>query len=112
MTDQIERRNRPALSLHVPEPEGRPGDEPDFSHIVIPAAGEAPRPDVAVAAAETHPLCFSMIRVLDDDHKAVGPWDPRLDAETVRRILRDMMMIRASTTGCIAPSARARLAST
>ena len=29
----------PPLSLHVPEPEGRPGDEPDFSRIVIPAAG-------------------------------------------------------------------------
>jgi 2-oxoisovalerate dehydrogenase E1 component alpha subunit len=32
------RSNRPALELHVPEPEARPGDEIDFSHIAIPPA--------------------------------------------------------------------------
>ena len=37
------RRNRPALSLHVPEPDARPGDEVDFSAIPIPAAGSVPR---------------------------------------------------------------------
>src|SRR3990170_92035 len=37
-------RNRPQLALHVPEPDARPGDEADFSHIPIPAAGSAPRP--------------------------------------------------------------------
>ena len=39
MTSKTERRNRPALSLHVPEPDARPGDAVDFSDIVIPAAG-------------------------------------------------------------------------
>ena len=24
------------LSIHIPEPPGRPGDSPDFSHIKIP----------------------------------------------------------------------------
>ncbi len=94
MADKIERRNRPALSLHVPEPDGRPGDEPDFSAINIPAAGGAARPDVAAPASETHPLCFDLIRVLDDDGKAVGAWDPRLDPDTLRRMLRDMVMVR------------------
>ena len=32
------------LSLHVPEPEVRPGDTPDFSKVVIPKAGSVPRP--------------------------------------------------------------------
>jgi 2-oxoisovalerate dehydrogenase E1 component alpha subunit len=95
MADKSERRNRPALSLHVPEPDARPGDEPDFSRIEIPAAGSVPRPDVAAAPSETHPLCFTLVRVLDDDANAVGPWDPRLDPETLRRMLRDMMMVRA-----------------
>ena len=95
MADKSERRNRPALSLHVPEPDARPGDEVDFSRIVIPAAGGAPRPDVSAAAVETHPLCFTLIRVLGEDDEAVGPWDPRLDPETLRRMLRDMMMVRA-----------------
>ena len=30
------RSNRPALSLDVPEPPARPGEEPDFSHIRVP----------------------------------------------------------------------------
>ena len=94
MADKIERRNRPALSLHVPEPDARPGDEPDFSRIQIPAAGSVPRPDVAAQPAETHPLCFTLERVLDDEANAVGPWDPRLDPDTLRRMLRDMMMVR------------------
>jgi 2-oxoisovalerate dehydrogenase E1 component alpha subunit len=94
MTDKIERRNRPALSLHVPEPDARPGDAADFSDVAIPAAGSVPRPDVAVAAAETHPLCFTLVRVLDDEGKAVGPWDPRLDPEKLRRMLRDMALVR------------------
>ncbi|MFN3945040.1 MAG: 3-methyl-2-oxobutanoate dehydrogenase (2-methylpropanoyl-transferring) subunit alpha [Allosphingosinicella sp.] len=94
MTDQIERRNRPALALHVPEPDTRPGDEPDFSHIDIPAAGSLRRPDVAASPRETHELVYSLVRVLDDEGAAVGPWDPRLDPDKLRRMLRDMMMVR------------------
>jgi 2-oxoisovalerate dehydrogenase E1 component alpha subunit len=33
--------------------------------------------------------------VLDDDGAAVGAWDPKLDAETLRRGLRAMMLTRA-----------------
>src|SRR5688572_1151405 len=94
MADKSERRNRPALSLHVPEPDARPGDEVDFSHIVIPPAGSAMRPDVAAAAVDTHPLCLTLVRVLDDEERAVGPWDPRLDPDTLRRMLRDMVLVR------------------
>jgi len=94
MKEETERPNRPALSLHVPEPEARPGDEVDFSHISIPAAGSVRRPDVAVDASETHDLVYSLVRVLDDAGAAVGPWDPRLDPDTLRRMLRDMMLVR------------------
>ena len=88
------RRNAPGLALHVPEPRFRPGDTPDFSNLKIPAAGSAPRPDTTVAAAETHPLATQLVRVLGDDHKAVGAWDPKLDAETLRKMLRDMVTVR------------------
>ena len=111
MADKSERRNRPALSLHVPEPDARPGDEVDFSRIAIPAAGSAAARRRR-AAADTHPLCFTLVRVLDDDGKAVGPWDPRLDPDTLRRMLRDMVLVGSSTSACSAPSARARPAST
>jgi 2-oxoisovalerate dehydrogenase E1 component alpha subunit len=86
--------NRPRLALHVPEPPFRPGDTPDFSALRIPAAGSAPRPDIAAPAAETHPLTTALVRVLDDDHRAVGPWDPKLDPDTLRKMLRDMVTVR------------------
>jgi 2-oxoisovalerate dehydrogenase E1 component alpha subunit len=88
------RRNAPALELHVPEPKFRPGDTPDFTGLNVPAAGAAPRPDVAASAAETHPLATDLIRVLGDDNKATGPWDPKLDPETLRKMLRDMVTVR------------------
>jgi 2-oxoisovalerate dehydrogenase E1 component alpha subunit len=53
------------------------------------------RPDVTT---EPHPMrehAFGLIRVLDEDGYAVGPWDPRLDPETLRRGLRSMMLTRA-----------------
>ena len=86
--------NRPQLSLHVPEPPFRPGDTPDFSAMQIPAAGAAPRPDVTASAAETIALATDLVRVLDDDHRAVGAWDPKLDPDTLRKILRDMVTVR------------------
>ena len=88
------RPNRPKLALHVPEPPFRPGDTPDFSSLKIPAAGAAPRPDVAAPATETHPLTTHLVRVLGDDHQAVGPWDPKLDPDTLRKMLRDMVTVR------------------
>jgi 2-oxoisovalerate dehydrogenase E1 component alpha subunit len=94
MSTRIERANRPALSLHVPEPEARPGDDPDFSWVDVPPAGAARRPDVAAPARETHELCYGLVRVLDEDGRAVGPWDPRLDPELLRRMLRDMLVVR------------------
>ena len=87
--------NLPPLELHVPEPPFRPGDAVDYSHLVIPAAGAQLRPDENCAAAKTHALCLDLIRVLDDDHHAVGPWDPKLDPETLRLLLRTMALTRA-----------------
>src|SRR5438445_13328599 len=88
------RPNRPKLALHVPEPPFRPGDTPDFSSLNIPPAGSAPRPDTNVPAAETHPLTTALVRVLGEDNKAVGPWDPKLDPDTLRKMLRDMVTVR------------------
>ena len=87
--------NLPPLELHVPEPPFRPGDPVDYSFLEIPPAGAFPRPDEACATEETHPLCHGLIRVLDDNHQAVGAWDPKLDPETLRRILKTMALTRA-----------------
>jgi 2-oxoisovalerate dehydrogenase E1 component alpha subunit len=87
--------NLPPLRLHVPEPPYRPGDKVNYSHLTVPSAGAQPRPDEACDAAETHPLCLDLVRVLDDDHQAQGPWNPRLDIDTLRRLLRSMALTRA-----------------
>ena len=89
------RYNRPRLALHVPEPQFRPGDTVDFSHIPVPEPGAQARPDEACFAAETNPLCYDLIRVLGDDHQAHGPWDPRLAPQDLRQMLRDMALVRA-----------------
>jgi 2-oxoisovalerate dehydrogenase E1 component alpha subunit len=87
--------NLPPLSLHVPEPPFRPGDPVDYSWLDIPPAGLTPRPDEACPTEETHALCHGLVRVLDEEHKAVGPWDPKLDPETLRRMLKLMALTRA-----------------
>jgi 2-oxoisovalerate dehydrogenase E1 component alpha subunit len=89
------RGNLPPLELYVPEPRYRPGDVVDYSHLPVPPAGQLGRPDENCPASETWPMTTDMIRVLDDDDRAVGPWNPGLDAETLRRMLRTMALTRA-----------------
>ncbi len=88
-------RNLPPLSLHVPEPRFRPGDAVDFAAVDVPPAGAQPRPDTAADPASFHDLAYTLVRVLDDEGRAVGPWDPRLDPDTLRTMLRDMALVRA-----------------
>ena len=93
LADPHKKRN--ALSLHIPEPASRPGVQPNFSELGIPPAGTCPRPDVDVAASEIRDLAFGMVRVLDDEGGAVGPWNPGLNADFLRSGLRAMMLTRA-----------------
>ena len=87
--------NRPKLSLHVPEPKYRPGDAVDFSHIDVPEAGSMARPDEACDPAAMRDMAFGLVRVLGEDNKAHGPWDPKLDPDTLRTMLGHMAMTRA-----------------
>ncbi|NQX95426.1 MAG: 3-methyl-2-oxobutanoate dehydrogenase (2-methylpropanoyl-transferring) subunit alpha [Erythrobacter sp.] len=87
--------NRPKLALHVPEPKFRPGDQADFSDINIGQPGDTPRPDEASKPEDMMDLAYGLVRVLGDDNKAHGPWDPKLDPETLRTMLGHMAMVRA-----------------
>ena len=83
------------LSLHIPEARFRPGDTPDFGYLHLPKPGEAKRPPPHAKASATRDLADSLVRVIDDSGKAVGPWDPKIAPETARKALRAMMLTRA-----------------
>ncbi|MDB5908111.1 MAG: 3-methyl-2-oxobutanoate dehydrogenase (2-methylpropanoyl-transferring) subunit alpha [Massilia sp.] len=82
------------LTLHVPEPTGRPGCKTDFSYLHVNPAGVAHRPPIDVLPSDTAGLASTLIRVLDDDGNAVGPWAPEADSELLRFGLRTMMKTR------------------
>jgi len=82
------------LRLHVPEPEVRPGDKPDFSNVPIPKAGSVPRPPVDVDPRDIRDLAYSIIRVLNRQGEAVGPWAGTLSEEELLEGLRHMMTLR------------------
>lgn len=83
------------LRLHVPEPECRPGDTPDFSNVRIPEAGAVRRPAIDEDPEEMRDLAFSIIRVLKRDGTAVGPWAETLGPDALIEGLRHMMTLRA-----------------
>jgi 2-oxoisovalerate dehydrogenase E1 component alpha subunit len=83
------------LRLHIPPHQPMPGGHADFSYMRLPPAGAVKRPDIDVPSTKTHRLATALIRVLGDDGKAVGEWDPQLDPETLRQGLKAMMLTRA-----------------
>jgi 2-oxoisovalerate dehydrogenase E1 component alpha subunit len=82
------------LRLHVPEPAARPGDVPAFTEMDLPPAGAIPRPPVDVDPAEVRDLAYGLVRVLDDEGRAVGSWDPALPEAELREGLRHMLRVR------------------
>lgn len=83
------------LSLHIPQPRFRPGDQPDFAFLSLPDPGAVPRPDVETPALAMRGFADTLIRVLDAEGDAVGPWDPSLEPDALRRGLRAMLLTRA-----------------
>ena len=83
------------LTLRVPEPAVRPGGTPVFADIATSEAGAVRRPPIDVQADDIRDLAYAIIRVLDDEGRAVGPWaGTRDDAEALEG-LRHMMTLRA-----------------
>lgn len=83
------------LKLTVPEPTGRPGDEPDFSGVEIPAAGSAERPEIDVDPNDIKHLARTMIRVMDKEGNAVGPWAEDIPEDVLMHGLKSMVRTRA-----------------
>ena len=89
------RRNAPqARAARARTGRSGPATRPTFRRSKIPAAGSGAASRHAAPARETHPLTTALVRVLGDDDKAVGAWDPKLDPDTLRKMLRDMVTVR------------------
>ncbi len=84
----------PASRLHVPTVPARPGQKPDFSYVHLSDAGAVPRPPIDVPVRDTVSLAEELVRVLDGEGRAVGPWDPGLTPEVLRGGLRHMLLTR------------------
>src|SRR5882724_5594924 len=80
--------------LHLPRVPARPGEKPDFSYVQLSPAGAVPRPQVNTRARDMMPLSVELVRVLDDNGDAVGPWHPHLDASDLQVGLRHMLLTR------------------
>jgi 2-oxoisovalerate dehydrogenase E1 component alpha subunit len=82
------------LRFRIPEPPARPGERADFSYLVVPPAGSARRPDIDADPTDMRDLAYSLIRVLDDDGSATGPWIPELEPDALYHGLRAMVTTR------------------
>jgi len=81
--------------IHIPQPTARPGEAPDFSYLALSPAGAVDRPDSDARVADIAFLAHGLVRVLDDDHVAQGPWAPALDTDDLVRALELMVLTRA-----------------
>jgi 2-oxoisovalerate dehydrogenase E1 component alpha subunit len=81
--------------LQIPRPTARPGDEPDFSYLDLSPAGSIDKPAIGARTRDIENLSSGLVRVLDDDFTAKGPWDPKLDPTQLQVALRWMMLTRA-----------------
>ena len=80
--------------LHIPKPSARPGDKPDFSYLATSPAGAVDRPNVDSSTRDIEYLANDLVRVLDDDHEAKGPWNPHLEPADLQIALRQMVLTR------------------
>ena len=53
-----------------------------------------PRPDVNARVRDIGNLAIDLVRVLDDNHVAVGQWNPHLEVQDLQIGLRHMLLTR------------------
>lgn len=66
-----------------------------FAGLPVDAAGSVPRPAVDAPADALRDLPDRLVRVLDDQGSALGPWAPALDRDALVDGLRDLLTVRA-----------------
>jgi 2-oxoisovalerate dehydrogenase E1 component alpha subunit len=79
--------------LHVPDAPHRPGDEPRFAKFTQ-QPGDLARPEPLVRYEALREHAYGLVRVLNDDGAATGPWNPNLSVDALRAGLEMMLRIR------------------
>jgi len=81
-------------SLNIPDAPYRPGDEASFETWPW-QPGDLEMPDPKKCSSEdTVPHAAGLVRVLGEDNKASGEWNPELDADELRQGLEHMVRLR------------------
>src|SRR5262245_14605428 len=87
------------VRLTVPEPAYRHGEPLTFGGLEVldenTAPGAVRKPSASVDSEAIRDLAFSLIRVIDDDGAAVGPWAGTLRLDDLLAGLHDMLLVRA-----------------
>jgi NADPH-dependent 2,4-dienoyl-CoA reductase/sulfur reductase-like enzyme len=77
------------FGLHVPEA------QPCFRCFDLSEAGRVRRPAIDIEASEIRDLAYELIRVIDAEGRAVGPWSGACTPDQLRSGLRAMLKTRA-----------------
>ena len=89
----MESDGEPTLRLRIPEP-NRNFDPAERVRRHLSPPGSMPKPKLDEKVERLAMMRKQLVRVLDDDGRAVGPWCPDLGVERLQRGLRDMMTVR------------------
>ncbi|MEZ0154704.1 MAG: thiamine pyrophosphate-dependent enzyme [Candidatus Reddybacter sp.] len=81
--------------LHIPQASSRPGDIPNFSQLKVPVSSTSKKPPLSASGQDMTELAYGLVRVLDDDGNAVGPWRPKISPQRLREGLHHMLHVRA-----------------
>jgi 2-oxoisovalerate dehydrogenase E1 component alpha subunit len=96
------------MVLQVPSAPHRPGTVPKFASPSHQPGG-LPRPDTLADYRDLCSHAVGLIRVLDDDGQAAGPWHPQLSAQQLRSGLEVMLRTRHLDARMIAMQRQGRL---
>src|SRR5690606_23318609 len=66
----------------------------DFSYLRLADAGAVRKPPIDTLAIDTTDMAHTLVRVLDDQGNAIGPWAPDLDPQVLRKGLQSMIKTR------------------
>jgi 2-oxoisovalerate dehydrogenase E1 component alpha subunit len=96
------------IALRVPNAPHRQGDQPRF-HPFHVQPGDLSRPDSLAPHSELREHANSLIRVLDDDGAAFGPWQPHVSPLQLRAGLETMLRARHFDIRMVAMQRQGRL---